>query len=320
MTMKSDNSLKDLIHSINQAIDQGTVDENYSFWEDYCRKEYNISSYTLQLLVKHCLAHANDSKSSNSIPDEISPSLIDTSNKKTVYKDRIIEKKGKGTTESAKLLNWVLGLVVLIVFIFVIFTISLNKKISRKQNEIENIRNQNWQKIQEIDVLKSKMKSLESFVDTLESLSFIVGSSSKKTTSTYYDQWRMWLEAKTPVNIKSFCVKPNISGKIKIYLYTENNQYVDDYEISVSGGQFNRIHPNFVIKKAGRYYMCIYPSNGISLQYHSSSNYEYQNFLQGALQIIGCSNYVTNSKNPEQMRRDYYMYFYDIVYSIFGDE
>ena len=308
--MKSDKSLDDLIQSIYQAIEKGTLREDYSFWEDYCRREYNISTYTLQLLVKHCLACSDNSDDKSYIPIEISPSLIDFSKNRVIYKDKIVERIDKQIPQ-----YMIFGIVILCLLIFacVVGLYNMNAQITQKQKVIDEV---HLQKDKEQIAFAKKIERIETYINAIDSLNFLVGTSRIKTTDSYDNGWRMWLEAKVPVCINSFYIKPNTSGRITVALYSEDNKFVSDCNLNVKGGKFNYVHSNFLIKKAGRYYMYISASNGVSLQYHSSSNVEYDHFLQGALQIIGCSGNNSSKERSAQTRRDFYQYFYDIGYSI----
>ena len=311
--MESDKSLADLMQSIYQAIEKGTLHEDYSFWEDYCRREYNISTYTLQLLVKHCLACPKNSDNKTSIPIEISPSLIDFSKDKIIYKDKIVERTDKQIPQYT-----MFGIVILCFLILacVAGLYNMNTQIAQKQKIIDEV---HLQKDKEQIAFTKKIESIETYINAIDSLIFLVGTSRIKTTDTYDNGWRMWLEAKVPVCINSFYIKPNTSGRITIALYSEDNKFVGDCSLNVKGGRFNYVHSNFLIKKTGRYYMYISASNGVSLQYHSSSNMEYNHFLQGALQIIGCSGNSSKERSA-QTKRDYYQYFYDIGYSILKND
>lgn len=184
---------------------------------------------------------------------------------------------------------------------------NLENKISNLKKTIEN-------KNTTIIGLKDTITDLQHDIELIASFSASTGSTIRNNEN-YDNGWILWLKAKRKVQIESFYIRGQKTGNVDIGLYDTNDILVASCETNAASGEFRKINVDSDwVMSSGVYYLKI--RSGVSLQYHSSGDKEYSQFIGGALEVIGCSSYGDRSKLESRNNHGYYQYFYNIQYKI----
>lgn len=162
--------------------------------------------------------------------------------------------------------------------------------------------------------LRDTITDLQHNIGVIASYSASTGSTIKNNEN-FDNGWILWLKAKRKVRIESFYIRGQKSGNVKIGLFDTNDVLVASCEASATSGEFRKINvdSDWIIS-SGVYYLKI--RNGVSLQYHSSSDREYTQFSGGALEVTGCSSYEDRANLESRNKHGYYQYFYNIQYRL----
>ena len=156
---------------------------------------------------------------------------------------------------------------------------------------------------------KEKLKSLTKYS--------LTAGSQQKITNSFDSEWILWLNANERVYLESFEVRPPSKGSVEIGIYKENDYLVKKININLPNDKFNKVEANITLEK-GKYYMRI--CSGKNLQYHPSSNQEYEKYAGGLLEVTGACHYNNRKQTDAYQRHDYYQYFYNFKYHIVYDD
>lgn len=188
----------------------------------------------------------------------------------------------------------------------------LRDSLSQSKSELKFVQSQ-------LSDLQIAFNSLEQRTNnsSLTEKSYINGASRTSNNSNNFDKsYVMWLYASRSVTIKSFYVKANNSGYIRLGLFNSSGSLVSSVNVYVNKNSFTKVTPNFYLNSSNYYYLGIYQNdNDISLSYHSSGSNEYNNYSSSgkSLKIIG---YSSKGKGYNDCSTGYYQYFYDIEYVV----
>ena len=198
-----------------------------------------------------------------------------------------------------------------IVFLFFV-TMGIALFFQFKNDELEK---ENSKIIDEKKQVIRENTKLENRIKTLSKYTFTTGATIKENSGCD-NSWILWLNAKEKVCIESFYIRGSSTGKVVIKVFNENDILIKTIESHLQNTQFKEIHTNITLDK-GRYYMKI--ANGINLQYHSSSNNEYERFLGGYLEVTGSCGYRNRKDKNAFKEHSYYQYFYNIKYHLVSE-
>lgn len=158
--------------------------------------------------------------------------------------------------------------------------------------------------------LQKEKKYVERKLNEVSNFDFRVGKKNAKGDGGYANTWFMFFSNKTPIILKHLYVQPKKVGYITIKLYDLNKNLIESKRQYLSYPEsFNKVDLNFKILKAGTYYLSY--DGKMSLWYNHSNNEAYKQYNDDVLKITGC-----NSNKRNVNRREHYLYFYDLNYSL----
>lgn len=182
--------------------------------------------------------------------------------------------------------------------------------------------------IQELTIneLRSQVDQMGDKLSNLQNSVFSTGST-LKFTSGADSSWIMWLYAKSQVQLQSLYVKKGEAsndyasyGNVEIGLFDSNDNLIASKVITIYSDHFTNVElDNRWTLNAGYYYLKVIQDNGNTLQYHGSSNDEYNTFNNGILQVTGCCAYSDRNNSDSKHKHSYYEYFYDIHYKLLSE-
>lgn len=193
----------------------------------------------------------------------------------------------------------------------------VNKNLTAKTKQLNKANQEIKSRDSTISGLQILYSNLHSDLETITSYSVSIGATIRNTDS-HDDGWILWLNAKQTVCIESFYIKGKTSGSVDIGLFDTDDKLIASYETNALSGKFQKVNvgSEWTIE-SGTYYMKI--RSGVSLQYHSSDDIEYNQFSGGALEVTGASGYGDRSNLDSRNKHSYYQYFYNIQYHIVTD-
>ncbi len=239
--------------------------------------------------------------------------ILKTENKKLYFLNKKINRQKKQFKYIIILILVVLICCVLLL-LFYREAIKKTEDINRLEKTIKQKDSINLMQKQNISNLNDKIRNLDNTIDKFKQFTFNTGSTIR-TNDSGDNAWIMWIRANCKLQIKSFYLRSTSNAaNVTIGLYDSEDNLISKVEHYVSN-TFSKVHLNseWTIN-TGVYYLRITDNNGISLQYHSSNNGEYEQFAGGALEILGCCNYESRKESGSRNKHGYYQYFYDINY------
>lgn len=226
-------------------------------------------------------------------------------------------------------------IVIILALMMLIGTIVAALLISQKSDKIESqseqITRQNAnieQKEQFIGRLrdslisyKTELLKMKTRWDVVVNSQSHTGALCSRASDSYDAEYVMWIKASLPLSITGLKTKARHSGYVTICLYSDDSRLVANKEVYLYGGRPETVNlHNFYIEYPGNYYLRITDCGTGGLAYHGSSQEEFNNYQQGALQILGCCNYSEIDSYEARNKTNYYQYFYEIEYRLIDDK